>query len=248
MFYILAPTSTDVLFPRFPRCNFALLVLIFGTFVGLHTEAVELESLLLDGWSVPGLFTHMVAHEGFWHLLGNMIFLWVFGNAICTKLPDWGYALLYLGGGLAAAAVHNLTVGGLAIGASGAINAVVGFYLVVYPLNRITFGYFLLWLLPPIMRHGTFRVPGIVVISFWFIKDIWGAVAGGGMVAYCAHLGGFVFGLVAGLVVVGAGGIEMTKTDLRTLVDLFKGKQKQSVRSRSQAVAGSKRVYEVRVD
>ncbi len=228
---VVAPYRTDVLFPRFPLMNIIFMVITIAMFFGLLFEVIEdVEKLILFDWGLSGMIGHMFVHFSFWHLFGNMAFLWVFGNAICTKMSGLGYGLLYIGGGLVAAATHLIFSGEPAIGASGAINCIVGFYLVVYPLNAISFFYLILWFLPPIGKCGQFAIPGFLVIILFFVFDIVGVARGGGGVAYWAHIGGFLFGVVSGLIVVAAGKITLTQHDHRTLCDILTGKNESTAK------------------
>ncbi|MEM9110342.1 MAG: rhomboid family intramembrane serine protease, partial [Planctomycetota bacterium] len=125
------------------------------------------------------------------HLVGNLLFLWVFGNAICAKVGNLAYIPLFiLFGLLAGMAQLVFDPGSAAIGASGAINGVVGAFFVMYPRNDINCVYIFL------VKVGHFAVSSIWIIALWFTFDIWGAVTGGGAVAYMAHLGGFAAGVV----------------------------------------------------
>lgn len=148
----------------------------------------------LKGWEITGLLGHMWLHAGIFHLIGNLLFLWLFGNAVCSKLGNIAYLPLYVGLGLAAGVSHLLFSGGLAVGASGAINGLVGMYLVFFPENAIS----CLWLFwfPLLVRPyaRTFHVRSFWMILLWFAFDIWGAVRGGQNVAYFAHIGGLVVG------------------------------------------------------
>lgn len=148
-------------------------------------------------------FVSMFLHGGWLHLIGNMIFLWVFGDNVEDAMGHVRYAAFYVIGGLAATAAHvaidpsDLTP---AIGASGAIAGVLGAYLVLYPRATVTAIlpiFFLLWI--------PFHVPAIVLIGIWFLMQLLNGVAvlaatdvvgAGGGVAWFAHIGGFVAGLV----------------------------------------------------
>ena len=147
---------------------------------------------ILDGPKIKGLFGHIWLHGGILHLLGNMLFLWIFGNAVCAKIGNFRYLPVYLGLGLIAGLTQLTLAGGRAIGASGAINGVVGMYLVFFPMNDITCYYILFFPLYP----GKFSLSSIWMILFWLVFDIWGAARGGGGVAYFAHLGGFAGGFI----------------------------------------------------
>ena len=145
----------------------------------------------------------MFIHGGFLHLIGNMIFLWVFGDNVEDAMGHRRYAVFYLIAGMAATAAHvAVSQNDLvpAIGASGAIAGVLGAYLILYPRATVAaiLPIFLFILVP-------FRVPAIVLIGFWFLLQLFSGVAAlaatdvvgaGGGVAWFAHIGGFVAGLV----------------------------------------------------
>jgi membrane associated rhomboid family serine protease len=150
----------------------------------------EIRPYILDGLTLKGLFGHMWLHGGILHLLGNMLFLWIFGNAICAKIGNLRYIPVYIGLGLIAGVSHLVFAGGSVLGASGAINGIVGMFLVLFPQNEITC-YFILFIKP-----REFSVSSAWMILFWLVFDIWGAMQGGGQVAYFAHLGGFAGGVV----------------------------------------------------
>jgi membrane associated rhomboid family serine protease len=143
------------------------------------------------------VLTAMFMHAGWLHILGNMLFLWVFGPAIEDAMGPKRYLAFYLLGGLAAAlsqvAINpQSTVPNL--GASGAIAAVMGAFLITYPRDRIRtlflFGFF----------FQIAFVPVIIWVGLWFLLQVFSQVASaaqvqGGGVAYMAHIGGFLFGM-----------------------------------------------------
>lgn len=193
-------------------CSLVSLIALFGG--GL--EAGGFNALILDGFSFPGLFGHVLLHSDLIHLLGNMIFLWVFGNAICTNTNNWIYLATFLACTLTAAIVHVVFDGSLAIGASGAINGIVGVTLAMYPLNRV----YLFWIF--VIRGGTTSCRAWMIIVAWFLFDIWGAVSGGGMIAYWAHIGGFLGGLGFGLTALHYGWFQLTEYDNRSLLEIIR--------------------------
>ncbi|OGO50764.1 MAG: hypothetical protein A2148_03460 [Chloroflexi bacterium RBG_16_68_14] len=148
-------------------------------------------------------FASMFIHGGWFHLIGNMIFLWVFGDNVEDAMGHLRYALFYLIAGLAATAAQvavNQDDLMPAIGASGAIAGVLGAYLVLYPRATIAaiLPIFILFWMP-------FYVPAVFLIGFWFLLQLFNGVAAlaatdvvgaGGGVAWFAHIGGFVAGLV----------------------------------------------------
>ena len=152
----------------------------------------------IDLFSSLTIFTSMFMHGGLAHIGGNMLYLWIFGDNIEERLGHGKFLAFYLLGGFAASVVHILTNPNSQIptvGASGAIAAVLGAYLILYPQNRVLT---LIWL-------GFFirmsMIPSRFVLGFWFVLQLFqGLISLGGPdvggVAFWAHIGGFVFGLV----------------------------------------------------
>ncbi|MFP5501007.1 MAG: rhomboid family intramembrane serine protease [Candidatus Sericytochromatia bacterium] len=151
------------------------------------------------------LLTSMFMHGGFMHLIGNMLFLHVFGDNIEDRLGHGAYLTFYLLGGLAASLAHAYSAPASQIpslGASGAIGAVLGAYIVLHPTARITtlavLGFFI----------TTFRLPAIVYLGIWFVLQAFSGLASlgsttaaeSGGVAWWAHIGGFLFGVLVGLI------------------------------------------------
>ncbi|NUP47810.1 MAG: rhomboid family intramembrane serine protease [Catenulispora sp.] len=158
------------------------------------------------GGAMWTLFTAMFVHAGWIHLLGNMLFLYVFGNNIEDQFGRVHYLAFYVLGGAAstyAFAWANPTASGPLVGASGAIAAVLGAYAYLFPQARVTLLVPFLWFLP-------LRVPAWLVLGFWFVMQLPEfqqtiGVAGSSDVAYYAHVSGFVLGLLYAAVVVGRG-------------------------------------------
>jgi len=163
---------------------------------------------LTNAWSTGGivtpetltLITMQFLHGGWLHLLGNLLFLWIFANNIEDDLGRLAFLLFYLGGGVAAGLTQvaiDPTSTVPMIGASGAIAAVLGGYIVLYPRARITSLVFLGFF------YQLIDVPAIVVLGFWFVLQLIDGLASLGLssadggVAFFAHIGGFVAGLVA---------------------------------------------------
>ena len=142
----------------------------------------------------------MFLHGSWLHVLGNMLFLWVFGNNVEDRLGPVGYSFFYLVAGVAAALAHiatqpNSTVP--VVGASGAIAGVMGAYLVLFPHARI------LTIIPLFIFLQFIYLPAFVVLIGWFILQFFTNPNTG--VAVAAHIGGFVFGAVIGLFLRGIG-------------------------------------------
>jgi membrane associated rhomboid family serine protease len=204
---------------RSPWANLALLAINVVMFVltvsgGLSEEM--LGRLVLFDWSSPlGFIGYQFLHAGIWHLVGNMILLWVFGNALNGIMHDVDYIVAYLVMGAVAGAVHLLVDGHPVVGASGAISGLMGLYLTVYPINQVSCFYF--W----IVRVGTFDIKGYVLIILWFGWDLISALRHVPGIACWAHVGGMVSGVVIGLVLLKLGRIHIADYDNPTVLDLM---------------------------
>jgi membrane associated rhomboid family serine protease len=143
------------------------------------------------------LITHMFLHGGWMHIIGNMWFLWVFGNNVEDSMGHARFAVFYLLCGLVAAALQMVFSPGSGIpmvGASGAIGGVMGAYVVLYPRVNV---HMLLWFG---LFVTTFTIPAVWMLGYWFVLQMVGGVvtldAEGGGVAFWAHVGGFAAGAV----------------------------------------------------
>jgi membrane associated rhomboid family serine protease len=138
----------------------------------------------------------MFLHGGFLHIAGNMLFLWVFGNNIEDHLGHARFLLFYIAGGLAASFAHTYThLDSVlpAVGASGAVAAVMGAYLILFPRARVNV------LVPIFFLWTVIQLQAIVVLGLWFLYQFLIATqeaAGATNVAWMAHVGGFVFGAI----------------------------------------------------
>jgi membrane associated rhomboid family serine protease len=145
----------------------------------------------------PTVITAMFMHGGWLHLGGNMLYLWIFGDNLEDALGHVRYLVFYLATGILAGLAHVAVTAALganplipSLGASGAISGVLGGYIVLFPRRRVR----VLWL------YSVMEVPAIVAIGLWFVFQL---VSGAGMlggqmggVAYGAHIGGFLAGVV----------------------------------------------------
>jgi membrane associated rhomboid family serine protease len=141
-------------------------------------------------------FTSIFMHGGLLHIAGNMLFLWIFGNNIEDSMDRWRFVLFYLLGG-AVANFAQIAVGpdstAPGIGASGAIAAVLGGYALLYPRARVITAVILIFFITLL------DLPALVVLGGWFLLQLLDAALNsplGGGIAYFAHIGGFVFGLL----------------------------------------------------
>ena len=221
------PYSDGMAPRRFPVVNVALIVANFAVFLFYELPngeaAVNQASFypcdvnnschLGVPWGV-GWITAMFMHAGWDHILGNMLFLAIFGKNVEDAFGRLGYLLFYFAGGFAAMMLQTamtLLFGTAAearvpeLGASGAIAAVLGAYFVLYPGSRVR-----TWIFPVFLV----RIPAWIFLGVWFLYQLieasfglFSASANGGGVAFFAHVGGFIFGAVATRVLAGAGRI-----------------------------------------
>lgn len=176
--------------------------------------------------SVTGAVGHVFMHADIFHLLGNMLLLWVAGGVLECFWRRWAFGLLYAVSGAAGLLAHHLVNPDSftpLVGASGAIAGLIGAYVVGYPRSKIRLAYFVLLLYRPFF--GTWLVPALIVIPLWVAMELISAVGGtSDGVAYWAHVGGFAVGAVAaviarlsGLVAVDAGyDVDMAPAPVRS--------------------------------
>jgi membrane associated rhomboid family serine protease len=147
------------------------------------------------------IFSSMFMHGSILHLAGNMLFLWIFGNNVEDAMGALRFVVFYLVGGMAAVALQVIVGPDAAvptIGASGAVAAVLGGYILLYPRARVITLIFIIFFFTIV------ELPALLILGFWFLQqlvfgfyDVANPTGGGGGVAYFAHIGGFMFGLAA---------------------------------------------------
>lgn len=194
-----------------PYVSYALIVMNVAVFlfqvslpsdqvVGFMMQYGAIPEVILSGENWSSLFTSMFLHGGWMHLIGNMLFLWVFADNIEAVVGSRDFFVFYILGGLAASLAHiifNMTSPVPAVGASGAISAVLGAYLVVFPHSRIK----------TLVFYFFVSIPALVFLGLWIVQQVIsgigsiGVSANSGGVAWWAHIGGFVFGVVAGWII-----------------------------------------------
>jgi membrane associated rhomboid family serine protease len=199
---------------RFPLVNWLLIGLNGLVFYyELTLGSAGLESFIRTWGLVPlnltshpdvawvTIFSSMFIHGGWFHLLSNMWVLFIFGDNIEDRLGSFRYILFYLLSGTAAALLQVYILGESSmpmVGASGAIAGVLGAFLVLYPRARVAS------LVPILFIFTIVELPAIIFLAFWFISQLFSGLfmlsggAGSG-IAWWAHIGGFLFGMTAGL-------------------------------------------------
>ena len=193
---------------RTPYVTYALIaanVLIFLSYfptmqndraiMQVYFDYALIPALVSDGVGFSGFFTSMFLHGGWMHLIGNMLFLFIFGDNIEDELGHFGCTLFYVAAGLAAGFIHYISAPGSqvpTVGASGAIAGVMGGYLLLFPKARVDIFIFF------IVFFKILPIPAWIMLGLWFAMQVFGGFgspADEGGVAYWAHVGGFVVGL-----------------------------------------------------
>ena len=210
------PLRDDKPAQRVPFVTRAIIVANVLVFVYELSLADGMRELLRDWGVVPGrlfaaltgetslpvelmtLVTSLFLHGGWLHLIGNMWYLWIFGDNVEDRMGHGRFLLFYFGGGIFAALLNSALMPGSptpTIGASGAIAAVLGAYAYAYPRAKV------LTLVPIFFFFQIIAIPALIVLGIWFaFQFIAGALsfgAAGGGVAWWAHIAGFVFGFLA---------------------------------------------------
>ena len=159
-------------------------------------EFIAVYGVVPAAFSAPTLITSMFLHGGWSHVLGNMWYLWIFGDNVEDRFGHAGFLAFYLAGGVTSAVMHVAIYPGSPIptvGASGAIAGVLGAYAVLYPRARVV------TLVPIVFFLQIVSLPALLVLGLWFVFQFFsGAFAlggAGGGVAWWAHVWGFIFGM-----------------------------------------------------
>jgi len=186
-----------------------VLVFLYQFSIGVEADGLfvrefgTIPSEIVNGQDYFTLLTSMFLHGGWMHLIGNMMFLWVFADNIEATIGNIRFALFYILGGVAASAAHiffNMESVIPAVGASGAISAVLGAYMVMFPKSQIK--------VLVVYIFSSFNMAAIWFLGLWIGQQLISGigailpqneiVGSGGGVAWWAHIGGFVFGVLAG--------------------------------------------------
>ncbi len=224
MIFVL-PIRTSIRPWRTPYANYALIAANIVVFVlsylvsAIHEEFFETFMLISVRPHLWQFITYAFLHSGLMHLLGNMFFLYLFGNNVNDKLGNIGYLLFYLAGAVFSAIGHSLIRSSPVVGASGAVAAVTGAYLVLFPQTLITVFYWFFYFI------DTFEISALYFIGFKMI--FWDNVVERRIsnVAYDAHLSGYAFGILAMLGLLAAGVISHSPFDLWAMIKRWNRKR-----------------------
>ncbi|MHC4463447.1 MAG: rhomboid family intramembrane serine protease [Planctomycetota bacterium] len=225
---MILPIRTSIRPRRTPYANYALIVVNVFIFVLTFSPRInpftgdvmrtlrpwaERFMLTPDGWHLWQFVSYAFLHGGLLHIIGNMFFLYIFGRNVNDKLGHIGYLCLYLGGSVFAGIGHTILHANPVLGASGAVAAITGAYLVLFPQTLITVLYFLFFI-------GMIEVPALYFILFKLI--FWDNIVeprfSTSAVAYDAHLAGYAFGIAAMLIMLATGLITSSGFDLWAMI------------------------------
>jgi len=240
---MIIPIGTDNPLRNKPMVNYVLIVLNFAIFLYTyqphtirtpqgqeHSFSLRQEAQSFKLYPKP-LFepipqqprlyqyiTYAFLHAGWMHIIGNMLFLYIFGNNVNDKLGNLGYLLLYLGGGVFSGLGHAMFNNMPVLGASGAVAAVTGAYMVLFPKTNIHVLYVIFFI-------GSLHVPALYFIMFKLIifdNVLEPRISGGGGIAYGAHLAGYIFGVGIPLMMLALHWLPHSHYDLWALIDRWR--------------------------
>lgn len=207
---MIIPIGDDNPRTKFPYVTYGLIAvntivyIYFGLIHGNYRETVDNFGFTPSQFNILTLFTSLFLHNDPLHLIFNMLFLWIYGDNVEAKFGRVRFLLFYLTSGVIAHGLQtalstNLTIPN--IGASGAIAGVLGAYLILFPRAKIIFWYFYIIMFR--IFTGKFRVPAWLVLGVWFVEQLVSAYLGlakansmQGGVAFFAHVGGFLSGVL----------------------------------------------------
>lgn len=223
---MILPIRTDCPLRSTPYVNYALIGLNVTIFAFQQLAAAGALPFSLSQFALdPGkphllhFITYAFLHGGYLHLIGNMVFLYIFGNNVSDKMGQWAYLAFYLGGAVFAGIGYVLlaepVMGAMyapVVGASGAVAAVTGAYLVLFPRSQVT-------VLVVFIVIGFFHWPGLIFVAFFFARDVIFELFGAGSnVAHTAHIAGTVFGVVVSLGLLATKLLDRDQFDLLALI------------------------------
>ena len=216
---MILPIRTDSPLRHTPYVNWTLILLNVAMYIGQLSVPWIDQRLPLDpsNPSLLNFLTYQFLHGSPWHLLGNLLFLYIFGNNVNDKLGQWGYLAFYLAGGVFAGVAYIVLGGDLPmVGASGSISAVTGAFLVLLPRTQVTILVFFILI-------GLFEVSSVWFILAFFLIDVFQQLQvstyGGGGVAHTAHIGGTVFGMAIMLLLLRTRLLPRDLFDVLALID-----------------------------
>jgi membrane associated rhomboid family serine protease len=216
------PLRTDTPVRGTPLANYVIVAVNLLVFLALDVLGANSESAIKDDLTLDAgmpewwqFFTYQFLHGDIWHLAGNMLFLWVFGNSVNSKFGNLPYALFYLSAGIFAGWGFAINSDSALIGASGSIAAITTTFMVLFPRSKILFLFFFILI-------TVFELPSLWVILFKVV--LWDNIlaprfiGGGADVAYGVHLIGYAYGFAATLCLQLCGALARDQFDLLAIM------------------------------
>ncbi len=215
--FLLVPIKTDSRLRSVPWANWLIIAANVVVFILERESSIQ----VFRNWGLnsqrPELYqfiTYAFMHDGPWHIAGNMLFLYIFGNNICDRLGSIAYLAFYLAGaifsGIGYAALNQT---GLVVGASGAVAAVTGAYLALLPRSHITLFYWVFILI------GLYEIPSLWFIGMFFLQDLYYSFSRNTGVANIAHVSGSIFGFLVALLALKIRLLPRDHFDMLSLID-----------------------------
>jgi len=209
------PLRTDSPLKSTPYMNYALIAANVAMYLIMPPGSNLQEQFALHTHS-PNLiqfFVYQFLHGSPMHIIGNMLFLYIFGNNVNDRMGNIGYLAFYLAGGIMAAICYMITsqTGSQMVGASGAIAAVTGAYLILFPHSMITVVYFFIFI-------GRIEIQSLWFILAFFALDLYENFSGADNVAHMAHIGGTLFGSCVCLILVATHLLPRSQWDMWALI------------------------------
>jgi len=233
------PIGMDTPHQRTPWVNYFLIFLNIGIFFVTYnfpsSHSYRNQDQILKDWAImyelfplnPDLFqfiSYAFLHSGWAHLLGNMFFLYMFGNNVNEKLGSIGYVLLYLGGAVFSGIGHAVFSHAPVIGASGAVAAVTGAFMVLFPNTYLKVLYYLFFFVGVIeIRALYFILLKLIILDNWLMPKLTHMPTN---IAFCAHIAGYIYGIVIPLVLLATHLLEHSQYDLWALIKRWQQRQR----------------------
>ena len=223
---LILPLGTDNRLSKAPIVNYAIIILNFIVFISalLNGQSHSSDNIAFSNYllhpSAPRLhqfISYAFLHGDWMHIISNMFFLYIFGNNVNDRLGHRGYFLFYFAGAIFAGFGHAMVSDSPVLGASGAVAAVTGAYMVLFPLTRILVFYWLFFV-------GTFEVSAWVFIGLKLIV-IDNFLATGTGVAYDAHIAGYLFGILLTLLFLHFNFLPASQFDMWAMINRWKRRQ-----------------------
>jgi len=230
---MIIPIRTDRRLQHTPWVNYALIATNVVAFLltknSLATPGVSRLMLQPMFPAIDQFITYQFLHADWMHLIGNMLFLYIFGNSVEDRLGKVGYIAFYLAGGVMAGYGHAMIDESPVLGASGAVAGVSGAYLALFPKSNVTILYIIFFI-------GFFELPSMWLIGFYIAKDVLFQMMGTPGVAYMAHVAGYAFGFAIGMGLLATRLLPREPYDMLTLIE--------QMRRRNQFKSMTKRGYQ----